>query len=261
MLQKLFFFLFLFPSIHSVGQRLQIVPQLGFQYFGMSYISKPDAHPKDFKQSRPEFEATMGIDIKLRSNKLTHVVGLYNPIVGPSFSFKNMFADKGIIPTFLGHAHSSGPNQIFVSYSLENESKKMRKVFGAIRTKYYYSGGIGVGFNKSKKYYEDVLMPWTYGRQIGDNYYTYTVRYRKEGFGVLIPMRTGINLYNKKNRNFLNLNMFWIQGFKKMAEYSIDYEYGYFTHPEYQRSIKDVRLKSRGTVFGATVGMPINILK
>lgn len=261
MMKYLITFVCLIACFISQSQKLEIVPNVGFQYYGLSYLLRPDAHPEDFKKSRPEFEGAIGVDVKYKSKKLTHVLGLQNPIIGPSFSFRNIYSDKGIIPTFLGYTHSSGPNQIFLSYTLQNEGRKFLKLIGKTRTKLSYSGGFGIGFNKSKDYYETVLQPYSLGGGGGDNYYRYTIRYNRAGMGMFFPIRAGLNFYNRRKKNFLALQVFWNQGLKKMAEYSIDYDYGYYSYPQYQRSVKDVRLKSRGTTFGCTLGVPIRILK
>lgn len=72
-------------------------------------------------------------------------------------------------------------------------------------------------------------------------------------------MKGGVDFYNKKNKCFLSLQAFWHQGLIKMAEYTVNYRYGYFSYPEYQRD-ETVVLKSRGTVYGVTAGVPIRIL-
>ena len=71
--------------------------------------------------------------------------------------------------------------------------------------------------------------------------------------------KAGFNLYSKKKKNILTLSAFWNQGLSKMEEFSIDYTYGYLNTP-YQRSVKDLRLKTRSTTFGFILGVPIPLI-
>jgi hypothetical protein len=262
-MKKTFIFLLcIFSILLGSAQKVQIVPQLGFQYYGFSYISKTDPHPEDFEKSIPEFELAIGAAIKYKTYKCIHVLSIQNPILGLSFAYKNIFADVGINPTSLRTAYSGGPNLIFVSYSLQDESRRVFHFIGSTDFKLFFEGGIGAGVNKTRAYYREVLFPKT-TEWISDSDYTrHTVQFNHTGsVGVFLPLKLGINFYNNRKKNFLTLQAFWNQGLTKMAEYTIDYEYGYFSYPQYQRSVKNVRIKSRGTVFGCTLGVPIRLIK
>jgi hypothetical protein len=52
---------------------------------------------------------------------------------------------------------------------------------------------------------------------------------------------------------------YWNQGLIKTEEFLIDYNYGYFNTP-YNRSVMDVKLKTRGTAFGFILGVPIRLI-
>lgn len=251
------YFIFLFFILYcnfSKGQKLQFVPRAGFQYHGLSYISKGDPHPSDFKKTVPEFEATIAADVKYKTKHLTHVVSIQSVALGPSFAFSNIYLDKGIVPTFRGHHSASSIDQPILSYGIEKESK------GNSRLRFNYSVQAGIGFNKSREAYDSILPPDSYGREDSVGYYYYAIQYKRSGIGIFLTGKAGVSFYNKRNKSFLNLQVFWHQGLKKMAEYAILYEYGYFNYPQYQRS-QQVKLKTRGTVFGVMVGVPIRILK
>lgn len=186
---------------------------------------------------------------------------IQNPILGYSLFVENMYADKGIIPTVLSFGSAGGPNLVFLSYAFEKESRKSMRFIAGSRAKFYFSVGAGIAFNRSIGYYKEIMIPDEGGGQYGDNYYAYDIRsYRQHSLGVLLPFRSGINIYNRQGRDFLILNVFWNQGTINMATYNVSYEYGYVNRPEYQRTVSDLRLKSRGTTFGVTVGVPITIL-
>ena len=254
MIKHIIFFLFIFCCLFSKGQTLQIVPRAGFQYHGLSYISKDEPHPSDFKKGIPEFVVTIGADVKYKTKHLTHVLSVQSIALGPSFSFTNMYLDKRIVPSFGGHRRSESIDHAILSYGLEREGH------GNKRLKFNYSVQAGIGFNKSREAYDSILPPDSYGEQIGDHYYHFTIRYNRSGMGIFLLGKAGISFYNKKKKSFLNLQAFWHQGLKKMAEYDIHYQYGYFSYPQYRRD-EQVKLKTRGTVFGVTMGVPIRILK
>ena len=261
----LWLFVLLVSFISSEGKKLQVVPKVGFQYFGFSYLSKDNLLSDDFKKSSLEFEGAIGLDVKYKLKRWTHVLSLQNALLGPSFSTRNMYADKGITPTLPGHRHATITPHALLSYALQRESRKLFQFTRKIRTSFYYSAGIGVGFNRTKWYYNIALQQYTFSATTStnsspNNYYNLVIDYRRAGIGLFMPVTVGLNFYNKRNKNFLTFQAFWNQGLKKMAEYNIRYRYGYYNYPQYQRQ-QEVTLKTRGTVFGVTMGVPIRILK
>ena len=209
--------------------------------------------PVDFTVSQLNSTLTIGADIKLITKRFTHVLSVQSIELGPSFTFRNMYFNQGFIPSSSGHHSASSIGQALISYGIED-------TYGKRKVRLQYSLQAGIGANKSKEAYDIVLAPDSYGRQAGDHYIGYLTRYKRSGLGVFLSGKTGISLYNKRNKNTVNLQLFWHQGLKKMAEYSIYYEYGYFSRPEYQRQ-QQVLIKSKGTVFGVTVGIPIGVWK
>lgn len=77
----------LFISANCRSQKLEIVPNLGIHYHGISYISNGGVHPEDFKPSRPELEGTWGFDLKYRRESLTHLLSIQDVVLGSSFPF------------------------------------------------------------------------------------------------------------------------------------------------------------------------------
>jgi hypothetical protein len=243
----------IFGCLITTAQTLELVPRVGFQYHGL--VSSPD-RPKssEFKKSSPEFAALIGADIKFRSQTMVHIVSIDNIALGPSFSFYNTFADRGIIPTTGAHRAASSINHLLLSYGLERESKTKN------RLQLFYALQAGIGFNKSQNVYDSVLAPDGFGTEIGTSYMKYTIKYSRVGLGIFLTGKAGITLLNKKKKDILNLYGYWHQGLKRMATYDIRYSYGYYDYPQYQRS-DQVRLHSRGTVFGVSLGFPIRLIK
>jgi hypothetical protein len=237
-----------------IGQTLELIPRIGFQYHGISYISKVDNHPSDFFPSIPEFEASIGIDIRLKIKRFTHVVSVQITAIGPSFSFRNIFHDKGIIPSSSGHHTASFSGQALIAYGLEWKSRQHNLV------RFDYSIQAGIGTNKSKEAYDSIFIPKFYGQEDGTGYKQYSIQYSRTGVGIFLTGKAGLGFYNRKHKQVISIQAFWHQGLKEMARYDIEYKYGYFNYPQYRRS-QQVTLRSRGTVFGVTLGVPIRILK
>ena len=225
----------------------------GIQYYGISYISKDDPEPSDFQKSWPEFAVTYGVDIKYKPKQLLHVLSIQSIALGPSFAFSNMFLDKGIVPSYSGHHSAGSIDHMLISYGIEKESKGWNWI------KFNYSIQGGIGTNKSKSAYDSIWPPSSFGMEDGTNYKEYTIRYKRTGVGLFLTGKAGFALYDNRNKSFLNFQAFWHQGLIKSAEFLIRYRYGYYNFPQYQRD-QQVVLKTKGTVFGATVGIPIRIL-
>lgn len=252
-----FFIVFFF----SKAQKFEVVPKIGIQYAGLSYLSKMDSHPSDFDGTVPKLNDTWAFDIKYKPKKFSHIISIESISLGSAFSVRNLYSEARLLPDFLIHKHSDGIDQLLLSYNLQNESRKFLKFIGRNKIKFYYTGGVGIGTNKSKSYYETILKPNSYGFIDDDLYYNHSIRYYRSGIGVFVIGKAGVNFYNKKNKDFLVFEAFWDQGLKQMESFSIDYDYGYFSYPQYQRSIKKIFLKSRGTVFGFRLGVPIRLIK
>ena len=71
----------------------------------------------------------------------------------------------------------------------------------------------------------------------------------------------GFDFVNKRGKRKLSVNLFYNQGLKDMAHFDIHYRYGYWNDPAKQVDVPKLVLRSRGTVFGLSVGIPITLLK
>lgn len=74
--------------------------------------------PFDFTISRPNFVLPVGVDVKYRLRHLTHVISFQSIALGPSWSYTNMYLDKGIIPSFIDAKSSNALNHLLVSYGV-----------------------------------------------------------------------------------------------------------------------------------------------
>jgi hypothetical protein len=246
--------------LNARSQKVQVVILGGVHYSGLSYISKGDLHPDDFLPSVPELNGTLGFDIKYKKRNISHVVGFQVVTLGSSYGVNNMFADKGILPYFVTHKHSDGIDNFLINYNLEIESKKTIHLSKRMKAKLFYSAGGGIGTNKSESYYREYMTPLTYSSRYDDLYYADKISFKRAGVGVFLNFKAGVSLYNRKKKEFLRFHGFYAQGLKKMEDFTVDYEYGYTSYPQYQRNIKGIHLKSRGSVFGLLIGIPIRII-
>lgn len=235
------------------AQTLQIVPGAGIQFSGLSYISKRNSRPSDFRHSIPLAAVSMVGDIKYKIGKLTQVISIQNIEVGPSFSFRNIYLDKGIVPTISGHFAASSLGHALLSYGVESQTRLNKTIL------FNYGIQAGLGFPRGYEYYDSASTE-TFGMQLGDSYYQYRLQYFRSGLGIFLSAKMGIAFYNRRKKCWLDLEAFWHQGLRQMEEYAISYQYGYYSYPQYQRD-QQVILKTRGTVFGVTASVPITILK
>ena len=243
----------IFISATSFSQKLFLVPKAGINYLGASYMEKGDYKPQDFKFSRSGLSITIGADLKYKLPNYTHVLSIQSIALGTSWSFINMYFNAGIIPASSGHHMETSTDQTLISYGLEKETNNKGRIRGN------YGLQLGFGFNKNKEYYDSIFTQHGYGVDYGTGYQEYLIQYKRGSRGLFLTAKAGISLYNKKNNAVVNLQAFLHQGFTKMISFDLMYRYGYYNYPQYQK-IERVHFHSTGTVFGATVGVPIHIL-
>lgn len=251
---KRYFIILLLIGKVCEAQTLEIIPRGGVQFFGLSYISKGDPKPADFKHNIPVGAVSVGADIRYtRQKHFSYLLSIESIEVGPSFSFHNVFLNQGIVPTISGHFAASSLGHALASYGIQKEKNLGQHIHLS------YSIQAGLAFTKGMQYY-DSSSTESFGMQLGDSYYQYRIQYYRSGAGVFLSGKLGIGLCDKRKRDRIILQLLWHQGLREMEKYRIQYQYGYYSNPQYQRN-QLVILRSRGTVFGATVGVPIRLLK
>jgi len=152
-------------------------------------------------------------------------------------------------------------DQFIFSYALQKEGKKEKGFLFKSKIRFNYSVGMGISLNRSKSYYKEVFLnssdggsdPWTYWGYYADHY--------RDGFGVFLRGTGGFDFISKKGKRVLCFNVFYNQGLKDMAHFDIHYQYGYWNDPSKQVDVPKQVLRTRGTTFGFSLGVPITIKK
>lgn len=260
-MRSIFLFLICCASQLSFSQQFEIIPRAGLQWVGLLTVHGPNGKPNDLTTNIPDLVVTIGADIVYKRNDFSHVLSVQQTGLGPTFRISNMYSDQGIIPSIDNVFGSSGGNVFFLGYSLQKETKKYGKFIGRTTVRAHYGLGVGAGFNRSQEVYDSSMASYCDSWQIGTSYERHCINARAGGNGFFITGKGGLNFYNKRKKELFNLQLFWHQGLAQMADFILDYEYGYTNQPQLQRRVNGVVLRSRGTVFGFTAGFPIRIIK
>ncbi len=259
----------IFSSFFVTAQKLEITPFAGVSYTGNSSKYQQQALPADFSHFHLPPGPTLGADVTFQIYSKKHTVSVQYLDIGYNYTYTNMYLYDMLFKESSHHMSSSLsasiPHFLFTYYLVNgrlDDGKKKRSLY------LKYMAGPGISFNRSPNYYLGSGMNldesgWigidTSGRKV--DYIYSVIRTKRGGVGLFLSGRVGIELMNKKGLSWLSLYTYWHQGFTKMQQYDIEYEYGYFNFPEYQRPRQKVRLKSNGTSFGMVVGVPIRIIK
>lgn len=247
-------YLLLFTTKHSFAQELVLEPNIGINYYGLSKFEENRRSPADFKASSMAMATTFGLSIKYVTNKLHYVLSIQSVSLGPSFIYSNIFLNKGIVPSFQSHHYSTYSNYALIGYGIELKKKLSSKIIAT----YHLQSGIGI--NRGKEYYDNVMPRRIYRSEFVSGYEQYSIAFYRKGLGVFLTGKTGISFINKKGNESLKMIAFFNKGLLKMARYEIDYSYGYYDFPEYTRK-QHVNLASTGTGFGLSLAVPIRILR
>jgi hypothetical protein len=239
----------------SISQNLLIVPGLTAQY---SYFAKANMKETDFKLE-PKFNGAWFIDIYYKPKKTSYKISVKESVLGESFSINNNFGND----TSLGIRkvkHSDGIDQLTVMFQIQKFiTKKNDKNDSYL--KWFFDLGIGIGFNRTKNYYDSFLTINTTRRDGTYNYVQYTTSFARKGLGFFLSSSIGFNWTNARGKMILVSELYADLGLIKMLKVNLDYEYGTYTNPPLFRKVNDQVLYSNGTNFGFKVGIPITILR
>lgn len=260
MIKYIFLFFFLVASVCSSGQKLYCIANLYGEFSGIGHT---DFHVKEeFRPSVPIMYGSWKIDIIYKARKVTHVISLQESTLGNNFKIINKFLTPPNTGLGLAYAKfATGINHFILGYSVQKEGKKEKGFLFHSRIRFYYSLGVGLSFNRSKKYYSDANASSAGGFSDPRSYMAYQAVHHRKGFGVFLKGTAGFDFMNKKGKRKLCLNVFYNQGLKDMVHYDIHYVYGYFNDLQRQIDVPHQILRNRGTTFGFGVGIPITLKK
>ena len=255
-------FVLLLLNVHSSGytQKLYGVVKLTAPFSGISYTNGHNR--EEFRPSIARINVSWGVDLFYKTTSINHKISVEQVPFEKYFKIINKF----LLPpnTGLGFVRinfGTAIDHFIFSYALQKQGKKENGFLFHSSIKFNYSLGLGVSFNRSKKYYQDRYAKSEGGFQSPSTYVAYEAFHYRDGFGIFLRGTGGFDLINKKGKRKLCFNVFYNQGLKDMAHFDVYYQYGYFNDPQRQVDVPKQVLRSRGTTFGFSMGVPITIKK
>lgn len=253
-------FLLIFEFLSA--QRVELIPFIGFQYTNICYNKKADDRQNDFKKNSPKIAENYGLSIQVQK-KIIHQLTIQNVIIGHSFEIKNNYLLR-TPEKLLGFGKllsQGGDDHVMMKYSVGQVSDEIPVLNK--RCRFSYAVGSAIVFDKSKNYYENVFGAtfWSAGSydSSSGNFYEYNVSLKNHNFGISICINAGIKFYNKKGKTGVTAEVFYYKGFKQVKEYNVSYKYGYTQYPQYYRENNKVKNRTRGTILGLQIGIPIRL--
>jgi hypothetical protein len=263
-MKMLFFISFLLVvTLNSYSQQINIYPTIGFLYTGLTNYGNAPKAESDFKSPIPAIAEYAGFEItyKRTNSIITHKLTLQRTVIGQTMQISS-FERLGI--NGLRYKHYTAVEQLLLSYQLQLMSKSNRKFLKTKSLKLLYSLGFGIGFNKSKSYYDEQFYKEQYYQEYqnvgtpGLNFLGWDAAYKRRGIGIFIVPEVGAYFYNKKRKPILSATLFYDIGLKQMIESQQHYFYGNTLQPNIYVE-RYQKLFSRGSVFGFKIGIPIKI--
>ena len=252
----MFKYLIIFLALPNVlsAQKMYLVPDIGIHFSGLTYFSKGSNKPADLTSPVPKLAPIVGFQICYPAKHFTHRIGFQWAQSGVSFSFRNKFSSDTSLG-FRKQTVSASVSNYIINYSILKEFKKIHLFVGRSTMRYYAAIG-GGGAGKGSEYWKFFnIRTEAYGQYWGSFTREFDV-----GPSLFATADAGIHFYNKKKKKIVSLNVFYYKGITQTKKFEVNYYYGYFNDPNRQVS-ENVTLRTRGTVFGFNLGVPITIIK
>lgn len=255
--------LFIIKAATGNSQKMYAVVKLTAPFSGISYT---ESHNKaEFRPSIAKINFSWGVDLIYTGKKFQHKLSVTEVPFGKYFKLINkfMFEPGGLgLLGFRKASMGEFTDHFIIGYSLQKEGTKTRKFILGSGIRFNYSAGLGISFGRSKAYWNQVYLMSGGGSAGNYTYYGYEAVHHRDGYGLYIMPSVGFDIVSKKKqKRKINFNLFYYQGIKDMAHYDIHYQYGYFNDPSKQVDVPKQVLRSRGTTFGFSLGVPISIKK
>lgn len=254
---------FFILAVETYGQKLYSVLKLTAPFSGISYTKGHNL--EEFRPSVARINFSWGADIIYQHKKGVHKISIEQVPFDKYFKLINKFIQPPNTDNLLGHVRinfGTGIDHFILSYAFQLEGKKEKGFLFNSRIRFNYSAGAGVSLNRSKNYWANIYSNSADGWTNPHTYMAYEAEHSRKGAGIFIRTSGGFNFISKKTgRRKLAVELFYNQGLKDMAHYDIHYRYGYWNDPNKQVDVPHQILRSRGTTFGFSVGVPIVIIK
>lgn len=260
MKQLLPFLMFIVIATNTNAQKLYGVLNLNAPF---SFLNYTKGHNKaEFRPSVVRINISWGIDVFYKPKKTTHKLSLQQVPFGFYFKLINKFIVPPNSSNLLGFNTTNYGRTIdhfIFSYALQKEEKHVKGFIFSSKIRFNYSIGVGISLNRSKSYYKEKFANSSDGFANTYTYDGYYADHYRDGFGVFLRGTGGFDIFNKKGKRKLCFSVFYNQGLKDMAHFDIHYDYGYYNDPARQVDVPKQVLRSRGTNFGFSLGIPITI--
>lgn len=242
------------------SQKLVLIPSIKGE---IGCISTARHYTKnEFQPTIPEFQPAWKLELILHK-KLSHVFGLEQSALGNSYKVTSKFFYPPY-PPLLGVTEGMlfiEFNHLILSYGVQFDGKRPKGFLFKSKIRFNWYAGLGYSFNRSKRLYQEQYKYSSTGVSVLDSYIFQEAYHYRDGFGVFLKGQGGFDFLNKKGKKIVTVNLYFNQGLKTMVHYIIHYKYGFFNDPQKQIEVFDVNMKSKGTTFGISFGVPITILK
>lgn len=258
-----FLLLTLYISHCGYSQKVYMVVNLTAPFSGISYTK---GHNRDeFRPSIARINISWSFDLIYKAKKISHKISAEQMPFGFYFKLINKFSAPPNPDRLLGFFNASYGREIdhlIFSYALLKEGKKEKGFLFHSKIRFNYSIGAGISFNRSKSYFTEKFSNSSGGSSSPNTYNGFEAVHHRNGFGIFLRGTGGFDFINKKkNKRVLSFNVFYNQGLKDMAHFDIHYQYGYWNDPSKQVDVPKQVLRTRGTTFGFSLGVPIKIKK
>ena len=262
MKKLLFFLLYTCISVCANAQKIYGVVNLTAPFSGISYTN---GHNRDeFQPSVVKINGSWGIDLFYKAKKITHKLSVEQMPFGFNFKLTNKFMVPPNNERLLGFAYAKSGvtiDHLIFSYALQKEGKREKGFLFKSKIRFNYSMGMGISLNRSKYYYKEYFLNSSCGWASNFTYVAYDALHYRNGFGLFLRGTGGFDFINKKGKRVLCFNVFYNQGLKDMAHFDIHFQYGYWNDPSKRVDVPKQVLRTRGTTFGFSLGVPITIKK
>jgi hypothetical protein len=243
------------------AQKVTTVINLVGEFAGISYT---DHHVKEeFRPSVPKINGVWSFDFIYHARKINHKISFGQSVFEKYFHLKNKFVNppNDTLLGIRGMNFGTGIDLLTLSYCLQKEGQKGKKFLFNSKIIFNYSLGLGYLFNRSKYYWRNYNATSKDGAADPYTYMGYEAIHYHDGDGIYLKAGIGFNLVNKKKRRLICFHLCYDQGLRQMAHYDIHYKYGFWNDPQKQVEVPSQILRSRGTTFSFTIGIPITIKK
>ncbi|MGQ0739234.1 MAG: hypothetical protein ACT4OJ_09265 [Bacteroidota bacterium] len=264
MKEKIVIIVFLFMPVSGISQKLYGVINLTAPFSGTTYAKTYNR--EEFRPRNIRINGSWGIDFVYKAKKMNHKLSVQQVPFGEAFKLINKFMNPpyrqdSFLLGFSNATHEDAIDHFIFSYGFQKEGKKEKGFLFRSRIRFNYSAGMGISFNRSKAYYNQVFSRSSGGSQNPWTYYAYEIEIHRIGPGLFLNGGAGFDFINKKGKRKLSFNIFYKQGLTNMARFDIHYQYGYWNDPAKRVDVPNQKIYSRGTTFGFSLGVPIRIIK